>query len=507
MKWIKNNKLEFTAIILIAILTLFLRFYKLDEYMTFLGDEGRDALVIKDILVNFDIPLLGPSTSVGNMYLGPLYYYMMAVPMAIFWLDPVAAAGMVALIGTLTVGLIYYLSREWFGKKAAVIAAVLYSVSPVTIIYSKSSWNPNPAPFFALLSFLGLYKAHKTGDFAWFVLTGVSLAFAIQMHYLALILIPIFGLLWLNELRIYLKKKGSRQFFVGGTVGAICFFLILMSPLVLFDLRHNLMNYRAITTFFASPDKTVGFSLLNNLQSTIEIYQLKLIGRYMAGEIQILAFALAIIILLPLGWVLYSGVKLKHNIKWQYLALYSWILIGCFGLSFYHHEIYDHYLGFINPAPFLLLGASFFVLELNKNKTVRNLLQGLFLLMVVGLILVNLSNSPLLKSPNKQLKRTQEVAKFIIQESQNKPFNFALIAGHNYDAAYQFYLGEYGHKPGQLPFDQTEQLFVVCEDSECKPVGHAKYEIAAFGWTTSEWEKDVQGVKIYKLIPNPDQPR
>ena len=107
--------------------------------MTFLGDEGRDALMIKRILVEWDIPLIGPPTSVGNMYLGPLYYYMMAIPMSISWLNPIAAAAQVALIGVLTVGLLYYLVRQWFGKIPAILVSFLYAISPVTIIYSRSS--------------------------------------------------------------------------------------------------------------------------------------------------------------------------------------------------------------------------------------------------------------------------------------------------------------------------------------------------------------------------------
>ena len=35
---------------------------------------------------------------------------------------------------------------------AGLVAALLYAISPTVIIYSRSSWNPNIMPFFALLS-------------------------------------------------------------------------------------------------------------------------------------------------------------------------------------------------------------------------------------------------------------------------------------------------------------------------------------------------------------------
>ena len=96
------------------------------------------------------------------------------------------------------------------------------------------------------------------------------------------------------------------------------------------------------------------------------------------------------------------------------------------------------------------------------------------------------------------------MAKFIISQTGDKPFNFALIAERNYDAAYQFFLDQYGHKPGQLPFEKTEQLFVVCEDKICEPVGHSKFEISAFGWSKIEWQKESSGVKVFKLVHNPE---
>jgi len=189
---LKDQKLLFIILMAILILATFLRFFNLSGYMTFLGDEGRDALIVKDILLGNNFPLIGPPTSVGNIYLGPLYYYMMAVPMGIFWLNPVAAAGMNALLGVMTVGLIYYLGKTWFNRWAGLIASFLYTISPVTIVYSKSSWNPNPTPFFALLAVLSFYKARQVKNFSWLILTGAFVATALQMHYLSLILIPIF---------------------------------------------------------------------------------------------------------------------------------------------------------------------------------------------------------------------------------------------------------------------------------------------------------------------------
>src|SRR3989344_1686065 len=255
---LKDQKPLFILLVGVLLLSAFLRFYRLDEYMTFLGDEGRDAIIIKEMLVNKNLPLIGPPTSVGNIYLGPLYYYMMAAPMAIFYLNPVAAAGMNALIGVFTVGLVYYLGKIWFGRIPGLISAYLYAISPINIIHSRSSWNPNPAPFFSLLTILGIYKAHSSGNYRWLILTGIGLAAAIQMHYLALILLPVVAIGWIKELLS--KKRNQGKFFWNGTFLGIISFFLLMSPLLFFDLKHNFLNYRAITTLF-SQEGAVGLNI------------------------------------------------------------------------------------------------------------------------------------------------------------------------------------------------------------------------------------------------------
>lgn len=508
-EWARKNKYETVGVLLIILVAFILRVYRIDEYMTFLGDEGRDMLVMKKIWVDFDLPFIGPPTSVGNMYLGPLYYYMMAVVTGIFWMNPVAASVMVAFIGIATVGFIYYLARIWFGRLAAVVAAVLYALSPVTIVYARSSWNPNPAPFFALLSLFGLYKVHRSGNMNWLILTGVGIAFAINMHYLALILIPIMGLLWLYELVIHYRRKLKRTNVWFGTFLAVFTFLALMSPLFVFDIKHNYPNYYALMILFNSKESSVGGGLYENLIKIFPIYTDKLVGRYISGLEYGLHWIVSVLILLPLIWVGIAKIK-GIRLRWPYLGLGVFLVFGLLGLTFYKNEIYDHYIGFLTPAAFILFGALGGLLWNLKNKqssSLRNNLKygaiGLYGLVVITIVVGMIYRTPLQFPPNQQLQRTQLIAKEVLANTDGKPYNFALIAKSNYDAAYQFYLEQYGEKPGQLPFDKTEQLFVVCEDAECNPINHPKFEIAAFGMSKIEWEKDFQGIKLFKIVANP----
>ena len=58
------NQHRTLAFIMVLFLAAFFRLYRIDQYMIFLGDEGRDAIVIKAMVDVAHFPLIGPPTSV-----------------------------------------------------------------------------------------------------------------------------------------------------------------------------------------------------------------------------------------------------------------------------------------------------------------------------------------------------------------------------------------------------------------------------------------------------------
>src|SRR3990167_7861846 len=100
----QKSKVLILGILLVA---AYLRLYNISGYMTFLGDEGRDVMVVKQMIVDHKWTLLGPTASVGGFFLGPIYYYFMVPFLWIWRLDPTGPAVMVALFGVATVYLVY----------------------------------------------------------------------------------------------------------------------------------------------------------------------------------------------------------------------------------------------------------------------------------------------------------------------------------------------------------------------------------------------------------------
>lgn len=505
---VKNRFLILIALILI--LAAFLRFWRLPEYMTFLGDEGRDALVVKRMIVDHKFRLIGPVTSVGNMYLGPLYYYLMLPAMMISRLSPIGPAAMVALFGVLTTALIYFYGREWVGVKGSLFGAFLYAISPVVITFSRSSWNPNVMPFFALVSAYGLWCVWYKKQFLWLPILGVTLSFVLQSHWLGLFLLPTVFIFWVMTLAELLRSKNPAGVFWRQTlIGFFIFLCLTIVPLVWFDLRHGLLNSKAFMVFITDRQGPVNLKIYGVLSRLWDLNK-EIFTRLVGGKDIFWGFWISLIITLM---VILKIIRESFLANWHHFIarnpglffLLVWFLVGLFGLGIYQQNIYDHYFGFLFPIPFFLTG--WFLAMIWHGKMPGKILT---LLLLSFLIFLAIKESPLRYPPARQLQRTQTIARFVLEKVQGKPFNLALVAERNYDEAYAFFMEKWDQPPTRIEPEKaketiTNQLFVICEQASCQPPFNPKAEIAMFGWSKIDEKWEVEGVEVYKLSHNNPQ--
>jgi len=488
---------RYFPVIFLLLLAAFLRLYRISDYMTFLGDEGRDALVWLRMVYKGKFTLIGPSTSIGNMYLGPLYYYLMLPFFVIFGLSPVGPSVGVAFFSLATIFLIWWMGKEWFGNLTGLIAALFYAISPVAIFYGRSSWNPNIMPFFALLTIFGIWNFWKKNNFFWLPLIGVFLSFAIQSHYLGLLLIPTFLIFWFLTFLGIGKAKMRKKFLFFSFLCLFFFLFLTVFPLVWFDFRHNFINYQAFYKFFSERQETVNFKIYKALPKIWPIWQM-MITRLVAAKEGFWGMFFSVFLFLGLVFSFFLA-RRERKLKPLILIL-IWLSFGLIGLGNYKQHIYDHYFGFLFPVPFFILGM---LLEIIFKK--GNFGKLLVFFILVFLFFLNFKNSPLREIPNFQMRRSEEVDRKILAESEGEPFNLALIAKQNYKDGYAFFLEKWKAKmveiePAKAQETITDQLFVVCEDTDCQPVGHPKAEIANFGWARIEEEWQFPwGVKLFKL--------
>lgn len=526
---VRNQKL-ISAVFLTAILLIaaFLRLYRIGDYMTFLGDEGRDAIVVYNIL-HGQFTLLGPASSVGGFFLGPIYYYFMAPFLYLSNYDPAGPAVMVALFGVATVFLLYMVASEFLGKTAGFVAALLYAISPLIIAYSRSSWNPNPLPFFSILTLYLLYKGVKKNKWFFFVISGISYGVMLQLHYVALfvgaviIVYVILARLFFYEGKKFIAKVGrivQDGFFL--LIGTIIGF----SPFLVFELRHGFPNLIHMTQFILSSEGTglnsgerqalwdlifrlyarllVAYppveQLSINSNFTISLFTFPIVIPIVYVNIFVIFLILSTLSLLFVSFRV--ALKTKKN-RHYFLLLIVWLFVGLSFFLFYKKNIHDYYFGFLYAIPFILTGFLLSFLYWNKHKA------GKIVAVVILLILLicSLNGIPFRSTANRQKEQVKLIADFVLDKTNGKPFNFALLTLGNSDHGYRYFFKLAGRDPVVIQTVEkdpkrssaTDQLLIVCEDPNCKPLGHPLWEVAGFGRAEIVGEWPVSVVKVYKL--------
>jgi 4-amino-4-deoxy-L-arabinose transferase-like glycosyltransferase len=510
-----NKKLSLILLIIILLLAAFMRLYHISDYMTFLGDEGRDVLVAKGMLEG-NFTLLGPRSSAGNFFMGPAYYYMITPFLWLFHLDPVGPAVMVALFGVATVYLIYHVGKKFFDERAALIAAALYAVSPLVLTYSHSSWNPNVLPFFALLMLYMVFKGiATTNPWKYFLFAGFLLGICMQLHYLSLLLaviivLYIFFAEWMLHTKIFLLTTIKHYLLL------IAGFLIGFSPFIAFEVRHGFPNTQEIFKFIFGDTLTKHSETGATYFGTITDVFFRLFARllfdfptpdkFVQFPLLTLQFwGLAAMLIALAAIVALFFIKNRFVI----LLLAMWLFLSIIFIGFYKKEIYDYLFTFMFPLPFLLMGNLLSkVSGIGANKKQAFVGIGLSCLLFGAMFGLLAYNNPFKKWPNHQKDQMRSIAEFVISQTNNKPFNFALISGGNSDHAYRYYMEILGHKPVQIDNEMndpqrksvTDQLLIVCEDINCKPLGNPLFDVAAFGRAAALRDWDVSVVKVYKLV-------
>lgn len=197
------------ALILILFVAAWLRLYKLPETYQFLGDQGRDAIVMSEMLRGQRLQLTGPTMSVGGFHLGPFFYYLTAPSLLLSQFDPLGPAVFYAFLGVLTILALYLCVSQYNSTKAGLIAALLAAVDPTLVHFSRFSWNPNAVPLFTVIALYVFLQYRKTQQLKWLLICGVVFFFLIQLHYVTLLLlVPVLLQWWMfNKKKKHLPWK------------------------------------------------------------------------------------------------------------------------------------------------------------------------------------------------------------------------------------------------------------------------------------------------------------
>jgi hypothetical protein len=149
-----NRGVVIAGIVLVLLLGEYFRLFRLNDINQFMADQGRQSLVVHDLVVEGQWPLVGPFHTYGGHNYGPIYYYLQVPAFLLLRGDPRFGAVTQALLGGIMIVLLYFLTRQWGGSRmAGITASFLAAVNPLAVWMDRTLWNPNELPVFSVFGF------------------------------------------------------------------------------------------------------------------------------------------------------------------------------------------------------------------------------------------------------------------------------------------------------------------------------------------------------------------
>ena len=471
------------ALIALFVIGIILRFYHFTGFVTYLGDQGRDSIVLYRIATLQDFPGIGASSSVGDLFLGPFFYYFAAPWLLLSGFNPVGPALGVGIFSALMIPIMYFAAKDLFNKKVGIVSAALVTFSFSLVWLSRFAWNPNLLPLMALLTFYFFIKALQDKKWWQFFAAGSFLSMATQMHYASLAFGLPMGLLLLYY--IYQNRKDIKNILI--SIGSlIAGFVVFQAPLLVFELRNNFLNTKGFLGIFGD-SRSSGLSGFNEVIYTLNEFNFHAL-QYRTIDI------ISIIILVALVAALY----IFRNKKDRTIQTVVFFFISMLILTaFFTQNKNRHYFGSLYPLYYLIIGYAIATYAWSK----KTLYVGAAFL--VGFVLLQNQLTGFFTSPGPHLiRRAENVSQVIFDNADGDSLQITSLPDHYGDYMYRYFMEVWGKRPvDRAGLEKADELFVVCLE-ECTPIGDPQWDIAYFEPTEVVGTWDVEDVTIYKLIRN-----
>ncbi len=224
------------ALLVILLLGTALRLVQ-PTLVPFKRDEATIARLGQAIAHEGFRPTAGVDSSLGIENL-PLTLYLMALPLRL-WPDPLSAVIFTILLNSLALPACYLLGRALLGRRPALLATLLFAVSPWAVLYARKIWA-RTLPLFtiALMACLWLALVRKK---PWaLVASFAALAALLGLQLEALAFVPLVGLVLLR----FHRELSWRALLTG-----ILVFAALLTPYVLHDAGQGWQNARGLLDY------------------------------------------------------------------------------------------------------------------------------------------------------------------------------------------------------------------------------------------------------------------
>jgi len=210
----------------LTLIGFFLRIYNLGFNSLWLDEASTYTISKGSFLEIWQV-------TAGGEFNPPFFYWTEHI-MLLFGNSEFILRFIPALLGVLTIPLVYLAGREFSDRNVGIIAAAAFAFSPSLIFYSQEARAYSMMLFFVTFAMVFYFKALKTNDVKDWVLFGVLAALAFWSHFYAMVII---ATLVLYALGMQIQKIREDIRNLKPLALAIAVFTIICLPLIIITIQ------------------------------------------------------------------------------------------------------------------------------------------------------------------------------------------------------------------------------------------------------------------------------
>jgi len=284
----------------------------------------------------------------SGFFIGPLYYYFVAIFYFFTKLDPVASGIIAGVSSMISFSVIYIFIRKLFSWQMAAIAGFLHAFSLYIINLDRIQWPVNLIAPISIVIFYLLYKI-TTGKERYLPLLATAVGFSLHLNFTSIF----FPLIVLLVIPFFPRRKSTLKYFII----SVPLFLVWLIPNFLAEFQSQ--NVHTHNLFLYVKDYYHGLHLTRVMQLAKDAF-IEFDGM-LINNIKPLKY-----VLLPCFVLIYYLERPSHKrLIFCYLVT-LWFVVPWLVFSLYSGEISNYYFSITRPT--VLLITSYIILRLYQQR-------------------------------------------------------------------------------------------------------------------------------------------
>jgi 4-amino-4-deoxy-L-arabinose transferase-like glycosyltransferase len=332
LTWITNNR----SLLILLFVSFFFRIYNFQELFYYGHDNDLAGWIIKDVVENRHLRLIGQETSTSGIFIGPLFYYLQIPFYLLTGMDPIGATFLVAFLGTFAVWSIYYVFGKIWNTRIGYMGAFIYALSFSTIFTDREVVPTMPVMLWTIWYLYGLWLLMNGKQRQSWILLGLLLGLIWHLNFALVLVLPLILIAFLLQ-----KRKEKQHIFIDGK--GLFFGLLILGitslPLVIFEFRHDFQQTNALLNALTTDQHDI-VSGYEKFARTFHLAS-KNVANLLFGSVFDIRYEITHIIVLLLGAFLLFKNKVDRRMG---SVMYLWIVLFITFFSLYSKILSEYYL-------------------------------------------------------------------------------------------------------------------------------------------------------------------